>query len=132
MTKYALSLCVLLLVGCTTFQESSRLNSLESTSEAYGKAIRWGEYQVAYGFIKTQGTEPQPPNFKGLEKIKVISYEPNERNTSQDMLQARQAVEIKYYNTDYLILKTIVDTQLWEYDTKQKIWYLQGPLPDFK
>ena len=132
MAKYVLSLCVLLLVGCTTFQGLSRLSSLESTSKAYGKAIRWGEYQVANRFIKTQETDRQSPNLKKLEKIKVTSYEPMEINTSEDKLQAHQTVEIKYYNTDYLIEKTLIDKQLWEYDAKQKAWYLQGALPDFK
>jgi hypothetical protein len=110
----------------------SRLSSLESTSKAYGQAIRWGEYQVASSFVRTQGTDGESPNLKKLEKIKVISYKPTERNTSEDKLQAHQAVEIKYYNTDYLIEKTLIDKQLWEYDTKQKAWYLQSALPDFK
>ena len=132
MRKYVLSLCVLLLVGCTTVQGLSRLSSLESTSEAYEKAMRWGEYQVASSFIKTQETHGESPNLKKLEKIKITSYKPMERNTSDDKLQAHQTVEIKYYNTDYLIEKTIVDKQLWEYDEEQKAWYLQSALPDFK
>jgi hypothetical protein len=69
---------------------------------------------------------------KKLEKIKITSYKPRERNTSEDTLQANQTVEIKYYNTDYLIVKTIIDKQLWEYDEKQKAWYLESALPDFK
>jgi len=132
MAKYVLSLCVLLLVGCTTFQGLSRLSSLESTSEAYEKAMRWGEYQLASSFIKTQETDGESPNLKELEKIKITSYKPTGRNTSEDKLQAHQTVEIKYYNTDYLIEKTLIDKQLWEYDTKQKAWYLQSALPDFK
>jgi len=132
MAKYVLSLCVLLLVGCTTFQGLSRLTSLESTSEAYEKAMRWGEYQLASSFIKPQGTDGESPNLKKLEKIKITSYKPTGRNTSEDKLQAHQTVEIKYYNTDYLIEKTLIDKQLWEYDEEQKAWYLQSALPDFK
>jgi len=132
MAKYVLSLCILLLVGCATYQGLSRLSSLESTSEAYEKAMRWGEYQLASSFIKTQGTDGESPNLKKLEKIKITSYKPTGRNTSEDKLQAHQTVEIKYYNTDYLIEKTLIDKQLWEYDAKQKAWYLQSALPDFK
>jgi len=132
MGKYAMSLCVLLLVGCTTVQGLSRLSSLESTSKAYEKAMLWGEYQMANRFIKPQVTDGESPNLKKLEKIKITSYKPRERNTSEDTLQANQTVEIKYYNTDCLIVKTLVDKQLWEYDVKQKAWYLQSGLPDFK
>ncbi|MBW2174109.1 MAG: hypothetical protein JRF64_05605 [Deltaproteobacteria bacterium] len=132
MAKYVLSLCILLLVGCATYQGLSRLGSLESTSKAYGKAMRWGEYQLASSFIKTQGTDGENPNLKELEMIKITSYKPTEQNTSEDKLQAHQTVEIKYYNTDCLIEKTLIDKQLWEYDAKQKAWYLQSALPDFK
>ena len=132
MAKYVLSLCILLLVGCATYQGLSRLSSLESTSKAYDKAMRWGEYQLASSFIKTQETDGQSLDLKKLENIKITSYKPIEKNTSEDKLQAHQTVEIKYYNTDYLIEKTLIDKQLWEYDEEQKAWYLQSALPDFK
>ena len=132
MAKYVLSLCILLLVGCATYQGLSRLSSLESTSKAYEKAMRWGEYQLASSFIKTQGTDGQSLDLKKLENIKITSYKSIEKNTPEDKLQAHQTVEIKYYNTDYLIEKTLIDKQLWEYDEEQKAWYLQSALPDFK
>ncbi len=132
MAKYVLSLCVLLLVGCATFQGWSQLRSLESTLDTYRKAICWGDYQVVESLIKKQGTDPQNPNLKKLEKIKVTSYQVVESNTSEDKLRAHQTVELKYFNTDHLIVKALIYKEVWEYDTEQETWYLQSALPDFK
>lgn len=94
--------------------------------------MRWGDYQVVDSLTKMQGTDRQSPNLKKLEKIKVTSYQVIESNMSEDKLRAHQTVEIKYFNTDHLIVKTLIDKQLWEYDAKQKTWFLQSALPDFK
>ncbi len=132
MAKYILSLCVMLLVGCATFVERQRLDSFESTSRSYGEALLWEQYYVANRFRKVRGTEQQEPNFKKLKKIQVTSYELLDRDTSEDKLQVQQIVEIKYYNINYLIEKTLIDKQLWEYDATEKTWRLQGCLPNFK
>ena len=131
MAKYCfLSFFVLLLVGCATFQGLARLKSLEDTLDAYEQAMRWGEYQLVGSFM--EGTEQHILNLEELEKIKVTSYRLMESHTSEDKLQAHQTVEIKYFNKDYLIVKTVVDEQRWEYDLEQETWRLRSSLPDFK
>lgn len=80
----------------------------------------------------THGTQQQAVNFKKLQKTKVTSYELLNRKISKDKLLARQTVEIRYYNLDSMIEKTLIDKQAWEYDKGEKTWRLQGGLPDFK
>jgi hypothetical protein len=98
----------------------------------YEKAMRWGDYQVVGSVMKMQGTDRQNPNLKKLEKIKVTSYQLIDSHMSEDKLRAHQTVEIKYFNTNCLIVKNLIDKQLWKYDEKEKAWYLQSGLPDFK
>lgn len=80
----------------------------------------------------THDTQRQAVNLKKLRKTKVTSYELLDREISKDKLLARQSVEIKYYKLDSMIEKTLIDTQVWEYDREEKTWRLQGGLPDFK
>lgn len=127
-----LSLGILLIVGCATLNEKKQLASLEETTEAYGLAIRWGYYKIADGYQKTEDNPDQTADLKDLKKIKITSYEPLSIKISDDRLSARQTVEIKYYNIDQLIENTIVDEQLWRYDTDDEKWYLHSGLPDFK
>jgi hypothetical protein len=63
----------------------------------------------------------------------VTSYELHTTiKVSKDMSLVNQTVEIKYYNLDHMIEKTIVDKQLWKYYAEEKAWYLQSSLPNFK
>ncbi|MEF9438513.1 MAG: hypothetical protein L0922_07195 [Candidatus Mariimomonas ferrooxydans] len=130
--KYVLCLCVLLLAGCASIKESKQISLLENITTAYETAIRWSRYKEASDFMMTHGTQQQAVNFKKLQKTKVTSYELLNRKISKDKLLARQTVEIRYYNSDSMIEKTLIDTQAWEYDKGEKTWRLQGGLPDFK
>lgn len=49
-----------------------------------------------------------------------------------DLQHATQVVEVKYYNTDYQVVREMTLRNEWEFDEKAKQWYLTNPLPDFK
>jgi hypothetical protein len=132
MFKYVLSLCVLLIVGCTSLQGKSRLAQFEDISSVYGHSIRWGDYDVAKSFRKKQETDYEAWNIDKLNKIRVTSYELLNRNSSEDRLRVHQAVKIRYFSADQMIEKTLIDRQLWEYDDTERSWYLQSGLPDFR
>ena len=132
MVRYALSLCVLSIVGCSSLQEKWRLVQFEDVSSAYEHAIRWGHYDVAKGFGKKQDTDHQPWHADKLDKIRVTSYELLSSRPSVDMVRVHQAVKIRYYKADQMIEKTVIDDQMWEYDDTEKTWYLRSGLPDFR
>ena len=131
MVKY-LSICILLFVGCATVQEKWRVGEFEEVSSTYGQAIRWGSYEVAKSLIRTQGPDQEEPNIQNLRKIRVTSYELLNSNISEDKFWVQQNVKIQYYHTDYLIEKSLVDKQLWQYDETEETWYLRSGLPDFR
>ncbi len=132
MTKYVLSFCILLLIGCATSPEGKQQDLFAIASHAYERAILLGKYELANGFRKVQASEKQVLNFKRLKKIKVTSYELLAIKVSKDKSLVNQIVEIKYYNLDHMIEKTIVNKQLWKYYAEEKAWYLQSGLPNFK
>jgi len=132
MVQHVLGLCVFFIVGCTGLQEKCRLAQFEDVSSAYEHAIRWGDCDVAKSLRKKRGTDHEAGHVDKVDKIRVTSYELLSINLSEDQLRVHQAVKIRYFNTDQMIEKTLIDEQLWEYDDTEKAWYLQSGLPDFR
>lgn len=132
MFKYILGLCVLLLVGCASVQGAFRVAKFDEVSSTYEKAIRWKRYDVAKGFIKGREPEHKEPTLEALNKIRVTSYKVLNRGISEDNLRVEQTVRIAYHSTDQPTERSLVDTQLWEYDETQETWYLESGLPDFR
>ena len=132
MGKYVLGLCLVLLVGCASVRGAFRLEKFEDVSSTYGKAIRWKRYDVAKHFIKSREPDRVEPKVEELNKIRVTSYEVLNRIISEDKLRVEQTVRIEYHYTDRPIQRSLVDTQLWEYDEIQETWYLESGLPDFR
>lgn len=132
MKKCILSILVLIVISCATFNDQKRLDSLEVLTDRYENAIRWGFYELAGGLVKTsEGPANTAPDYERLKKIRVSSYKVLNRGAEKGELKAVQVVEIRYYHIDYMIEKVLTDTQLWEYDTSEEKWYLTSGLPAF-
>ncbi len=108
------------------------MESLEQTIHVYGKAIRWGNFELASTFRRAPGADSPEGGLENLERIRVTHYEPVRKTVSEDASSAVVTVEIKYYDTDSLRVVTLVDEQRWRYDLAEKRWYLVGGLPAFK
>ena len=52
MTKYILSILILMVISCATINEEKRLKLLEAVTDRYENAIRWGHYELASRIIK--------------------------------------------------------------------------------
>jgi len=132
MAKYILHFCVLLLIGCATFEGAQRMNLLEEMSLAYKDALISSNYRAANKLVRNKETGHQDPDFNHLKNVTVTSYELLEKTASSDNLEAQLTVEIRYFHADYLRVTTLVDEQQWEYDKKDGRWYLVSGLPDFR
>jgi hypothetical protein len=133
MTRYILSILLLIFIGCATLNEREMLKSLEAVTDKYENNIRWGNYELANSFIKkSEGSEHDTQDFTGLKKIKVALYSVLNRDVAKKEMRAKQVVEIRYYHIDYMIEKVLIDKQLWEYDLSEEKWHLQSGLPDFE
>jgi hypothetical protein len=113
-------------------KEWTRADELNVSTKAYGHAIRWGEYDTAIALIREPEGKEKKYSYEELKKIKVTDYELLQRTPSSDLMQAVQVAEIQYYRVDQMKEKSLIDSQLWEYDLEEKRWYLTTGLPDFK
>lgn len=134
MKKLAVCLCVFLLAGCSAVEimkEKNRMDRFADRTKSYGQAIRWGQWYVARAFVK----DPEVASLsdvEALKKFQVISYDLIDADVSDEKTQAMQAIGIRYYHTERLKEKSLVDRQAWKYDEEDKTWYLESGLPDFK
>lgn len=129
--KFFLLFSALILIGCATMEKDKRMETLSITTDHYKSSIRWGLYENANNLREASG-DKDSSNIERLKKIKVTAYKSLYRDVSEDGTEAKDVIEIKYYHTDYMIEKTIIDKQLWKYHSDTKTWHLQGGLPEFK
>ncbi len=139
MPRQILYLCVLLLVGCASYQTGcasyqtmKRQKLLDETLFAYEQALCSGDYRVANTFTETEGNGHQKPDFKHLANIKVTSYELLETTVSPDSRNVQLTVELHYFHKSTFRVKTFTDKQQWEYNETEKRWCLESGLPDFR
>jgi hypothetical protein len=128
----AIIILVLLAAGCGTLTQYRKMEQLSETTRAYEQAIRWSEFDYAMIFLEPSEREKNPPDESFYKRIKVTAYKIKKTAFSEDETQAIQVVEISYYKIDNVIVKSFSDHQLWEWDTKDRRWYLKSGLPDFK
>ncbi len=131
MTKYLIYTIIFLLMGCATMETQQRMGLLESATRRYGEAVRWGHYEIAKGFKAPDADDEGASNSELPKTIKVTSYEPLNLSFSNDNFEARQTAEIRYYFINQMIEKTLIDTQVWKYDTEDERWYIHTSLPEF-
>ena len=127
---FAASLAVSL-AGCAGMQAHDRLARLDSTVKSYAKALRWGHFDTASGFLQPRDASPSPADARRLDDIRVTSYEILNQVTRDDSEEAVIVVQFSFYHANSGSVYTIEDEQLWWYDTERSTWRLDGQLPDF-
>ena len=126
----AASLAVFL-AACAGLKAHDRLARLDSAVKSYAKALRWGHFDTARGFLQPRQTGPSPANVQQLEEIRVTSYEVLNQATRDDSQEAVIVVQFSFYHASSGSVHTIEDDQLWWYDADRNTWRLDGQLPDF-
>ena len=127
---FAASLAVFL-AGCAGLKAQDRLARLDSAAKAYAKALRWGHYDTARGFLQPRHTPSGPADLQQLDEIRVTSYEILNQVTRKDSEEAVIQVQFSFYHASTGSVHTIVDEQLWWYDSERNTWRLDGQLPHF-
>lgn len=125
-----LVVALMVMIGaCASMGEQRRLELFEKTARAYDKAIRWSDFEAAYGL-----TRPDParaPDLARLKGIRVTSYEVLGAVPSAGAMEVRQAVAIEYTRTQDMRVRRIVDEQVWVYSELERRWRLTTGLPAF-
>ena len=132
MIRFATALlCLLLLAGCMALEENRRNSNFGLQMLSFENAMRWGEYKVAAAYIKP-GLLEEPIDFDALEGLQITDYKVRNTVTSADESQTTLDLRITYLRKGEVTIRTLDETQVWEYDEGTKRWWLMGPLPDFR
>lgn len=126
-----LGLALLLpLHGCQQVKEEREHRLLESATNGYRQAIRWGYNDAALQFIEPDKRPEEPSEL--FDNIRVTGYEVVRPLVIIADGRAEQIVRIEYVLSDRQALKSIADRQQWIYDEETSNWWLSSGLPEFK
>jgi hypothetical protein len=124
---------MLLIMGCASLhEEKENWMKFDDTSRAYIRALRWGEYEAAYGFKRPPGINDKVPDFEDLRDVRVTFHRVKQTIISEDQMIVMQIVDFQYYRMRNVTVRTITDRQKWEYDKEKERWYLLSDLPHFE
>lgn len=125
-----LGLTLLVLVACTSNQvEKSR----SETFKQYETIIRWSQWDAAADFVSPEYQLEHPITRLEMDRLRlfrVTSYTLRSSGIFDEGMTARQTVEIKMFNNQQAVERTVIDNQEWRYDEERKRWLLHSGLPD--
>lgn len=129
-------LWVLALVLCSACMETMKVRNqadrLTTALDLYGADLRWGRYHEAYGYhVNRDGNKPQV-NLERLEGYSVTSFTPIAPVLNTEATEAAVPIEIKYYDEQYGMLRTLKETQKWWFDVKANMWHIESDFPILK
>lgn len=123
-------LCVLALAACTASPvEKSRSEAFKQ----YETIIRWSQWDAAADFISLEYQEEHPITRLEMDRLRlfrVTSYTLRSTGVFDEGMTARQTVEIKMFNSQQAVERTVIDEQEWRYNEERKRWLLHSGLPD--
>lgn len=115
--------------GCASSGGDSR--KLQQTLYAYQSALRWSDFAGAAGFIDPDKREElalKDLEARRWEQYQVAGYYVQGSETGED--EVKQVVELRLINKHTQVERSVIDRQVWRWDSKAKAWWLTTPLPD--
>ena len=129
-TLLLLTVTAFLLAGCPSNQaETSR----GETFKQYETIIRWSQWDAAADFIAPEYLAEHPISRLDMDRLRlfrVTAYTIRSTGVYDEGMTARQVVEIKMFNANQAVERTIIDEQEWRYHEEVKRWLLHSGLPD--
>jgi len=128
-----LTLSLLLIFSAAGCIPSQLEKSRSEAFRQYEIIVRWSQWDAAADFISPEFLKENPISRLEMDRLrlfKVTSYTIRSVNVLDEGMSATQVVEIKLFNTNQGLERTIIDEQLWRYDEASQRWRLHSPLPD--
>ena len=129
-TGILLLLAVIGLAACSTNQVDK--NRGEAFKQ-YETIVRWSQWDAAVDFISGEYQKEHPITRLEMDRLrlfKVTAYTVRSTGVFDDGMTARQTVEIKMFNKNRAVERTIIDQQEWRYNEQIERWQLHSGLPD--
>jgi hypothetical protein len=103
------------------------------TFKQYETIIRWSQWDAAADFIAPEYLLENPITRLDMDRLRlfrVTAYTVRSTGVFDEGLTARQVVEIKLFNANQAVERTIIDEQEWRWHEDVKRWLLHSGLPD--
>ena len=121
----------LIIVGCATIADQSRIEEYGQTMDAYETAMRLSDFNAACQFVDPSVMEREVC-LKRYDNVKLSNYDVLAMKASQDNREVSQSVKFEYFLLDRHVVKTVEHKQLWRYQEDNQTWLLQTVPPQFK
>jgi len=125
-----LTVLAVALAGCPSNQaEKSRGEALKQ----YETIIRWSQWDAAADFIAPEYLAEHPISRLDMDRLRlfrVTTYTVRSSGQYDEGMTVRQVVEIKMFNANQAVERTVIDEQEWRYHEDIKRWMLHSGLPD--
>ena len=121
-----------LTIGCSSLKIRGPMHAFDEANRGYRQAVSWSEYVVAATFLKNEDERKVEAQIEHPNKYKVTAYELRILTVVDADVRIRQVVKISYFKKDDLVVKSMADDQLWEYDPELHTWRLLTGLPKLK
>ena len=131
MMAMAFGLAMVLLGGCGTISDAYRIDNYEKTTRAYGRLIRWSDFEKAVVFLKLDASTSLP-DLERVKQFRVTSYEALDSRFSNNKRTVTQIVKIEYLVLSRMAERTLTDQQVWEYSEADERWVLTSGFPAFR
>jgi hypothetical protein len=131
LARFLIALLLVSLAGAA-FAGKKKNVILDKNQYAYSAAIRWGDFEGAWGMVdpKTRIEKPMTDaDFSRFEQIQVTSYRDMASMPGPDGTVLRE-IQIEVVNRNTLAQRKVRFTEVWRYDAQTKNWWIAG-LPDF-
>ena len=131
-TLVVAALLIGLIIGCSSLKIRGPMHAFDEANRGYRQAVSWSEFVVAATLLKKGDEEKVAEQIEQLNQFKVTAYEFRTLTVVEEDVRVRQVVKISYFKKDDMVVKTMADDQLWEYDPELSTWHLLTGFPKFK
>ncbi len=137
MTKRIIVLLMILVAtgACARIKTLNEVNDFETSSNSYNQMLRWHELNKAgLTFSDDSVREQYSERARAAKGVTITDYRVLFKECNPEKKTAKVVVEIDYFISPSVTLKTLEDVQKWEYvvSNDKKGWRLKTPLPEFK
>lgn len=130
----SLALAAMAVLTLTACPSSSKITkSLDLTLAQYEKAVRWSEWEVATNHLAPSFLEQNPLSPLDMDRLRlfrVTQYNIRSTTPFDAGTGLSQVVEIRMFNRNRAVERSLIDRQEWRYDADTERWFLHSGLPD--
>ena len=121
--------CLAMLAGCP--KSASKGTALDKIQYTWSAAIRWGDFEGAWGLVDPKVREAHPMtdlDFSRFKQVQISTY----RDTGSSVLggEVVRDIEIGVINRNTLAERSVRYRERWRYDEAAKTWWLTSGMPD--